>query len=94
MTQNVKIVSADIFIEDHGVLTWMLTLEWDNGVVGFGGTRLNANIIESVLRTVGVQSWANLVGQPVRLDQHDKRLTHWCDDAKRIELCERSGVLK
>lgn len=73
---NARIADASIFIENHGMLTFMLDLTLENGTSqGYGGYNLacpgtkthGANIIYAVLKTVGVDDWADLRGKIIRI---------------------------
>lgn len=88
MILNAKITSADIFIEDHDVLTFMIGIEssagWSTNIGGFyldwtdkEGKRVPApytsKVIRAILETVGVRSWSDLVGKYIRVDDNDLR---------------------
>lgn len=87
MILNAKITSADIFIEDHDVLTFMIGIEssagWSTNIGGFyldwadrEGKRVPATytstVIRAILETVGVRSWSDLVGKYIRIDDNDR----------------------
>lgn len=86
MILNAKITSADIFIEDHGVLTFMIGIEtsagWSTNIGGFyldwtdkEDKRVPApytsTIVRAILETVGVRGWSDLVGKYIRIDDND-----------------------
>lgn len=79
--QNAIIKSVSIMIEDHGILTAFVFLEWPGGGAGLGGfafdqagpnrTRTPAKhlayFVRRVLETVGVDAWEKLPGKPCRV---------------------------
>lgn len=82
--RNARITSTMLGIEDHGIMTFFITVEWSGGGVGIGGYNLDANAtndhgirqggaayqaIRCILETVGVDSWEKLKGQLVRIDE-------------------------
>lgn len=82
--ENAMIHRADIYIEDHGILTAFLDLEFDGSAQGFGGygfdwvpkkeRRYSQNcalFIRRVLDTVGKRSWDKLPGTAVRVKRED-----------------------
>ena len=85
MILNAKITSADIYIEDHDILTFSIGIEssagWSTCIGNCyldwtkDGERVPANytstIIRTVLETVGVRSWNDLVGKYIRIDDND-----------------------
>lgn len=85
--ENAQIKKAEIFIEDHGILTAFLTLGFSGGLQqGFGGYNLDKEMsafVRGVLETVGVQKWDNLSGKIVRIKSEDgliKGIGHPLDD--------------
>lgn len=87
MILNAQITHADIFIEDHDILTFTLTIRssagWSTHIGSFyldwtnkGGERVPApytsTIVRSILETVGVRSWNDLVGKYIRIDDNNK----------------------
>lgn len=88
MILNAKITSADIFIEDHDVLTFAIGIEtsagwstnigcfyldWKDDTLKRVPAVYTAVVIRSLLETVGVKSWSELVGKYIRIDDNDKR---------------------
>ena len=86
MILNAKITSADIFIEDHDILTFMIGIEssagWSTHLGGFyldwenkEGKRIPApytsTVIRAILETVGVRGWSDLVGKYIRIDDNN-----------------------
>lgn len=86
MIYNAKITNADIFIEDHDILTFMIGIEssagWSTNIGGFyldwedkEGKKIPAiytsTVIRAILETVGVRSWSDLVGKYIRIDDND-----------------------
>ena len=81
--QNAKIKSTFLGVEDHGILTFWLYLEFDGSGQGFGGWALDGRpangygdrvptegcgaIVAALLNTLGVDSWEKLPGQIVRV---------------------------
>jgi hypothetical protein len=73
-------------IEDHGLLTAFLMLDYGGTVQGFGGYGLYSpakkvkeknfagHFIYRTLETVGVYEWENLVGKAIRVVIGDDRL--------------------
>ena len=86
MILNAKIKSADIYIEDHDILTFSIFVETSAGwSVGIGNYSLDytknnkripekntATIIREILEVVGVRSWSDLPGKYIRLDDNDR----------------------
>lgn len=87
MILNAKITSADIFIEDHDILTFAIGIEtsagWSTNIGCFyldwtkDGELVPApytsKVIRAILETVGVRSWSDLVGKYIRVDDNDLR---------------------
>lgn len=85
MILNAKITSADIFIEDHDILTFAIGIEtsagWSTNIGCFyldwtkDEERVPApytsKVIRAILETVGVRSWSDLVGKYIRIDDND-----------------------
>lgn len=85
-TVNAKITKATLFIEDHGILTFYVFLEWLGGGQGLGGYALDQYdrdqkkrsighgpgliAMRRIMETVGVTAWDKLDGQLCRV-QHD-----------------------
>lgn len=83
-TVNGKIASTSFGIEDHGILTFFLHLEWSGGGQGLGGYALDSydskldfrpgwglglTIIRQILETVGVGTWEKLPGTLIRIQR-------------------------
>lgn len=81
-TTNGKIRSTFLGVEDHGILTFFIHLEWDGAGQGLGGFAIDGPdkenggrlgfgpglvAIRRILETVGVDSWEKLPGQLVRV---------------------------
>lgn len=81
-TVNAKITSTMLGVEDHGILTFYLFLEWRGAGQGLGGFALDSfggegkdrkgwggglTAIRKILETVGVEKWEDLPGKLVRL---------------------------
>lgn len=74
--KNAVIDRVSIFMDDHGLLTAYLYLEYGGAAQGFGGYQLwplkseekGAGLfIWRVMETVGVSAWEDLKGKPVRV---------------------------
>ncbi len=70
--KNAKITSTMLGIEDHGIMTFRLHLDYGGGGQGFGGYGLSDNhkgikVIKEVLRVVGVREWEDLPGKLIRV---------------------------
>ena len=80
--RNAQIKRATLHVEDHGILTVSLVLEWPGCAVCWGGYALDRydhalkqrigtawglTFIQRVLSTVGVSSWDKLEGKYVRI---------------------------
>ena len=75
---NAKISSTMLGIEDHGIMTFSLSMSFDSCGQGFGGYALDGKAgkighaksilaIRKILETVGVNKWEDLEGQLVRI---------------------------
>ena len=87
-TKNAMIESTMLGIEDHGILTATLTLDYGGsgqgfGLYGFDHTKRNgepcatsfaARFIREVLETVGVDEWEKLPGQRIRVIATDSKV--------------------
>ena len=80
-TQNGRITSTMLGIEDHGILTCMVMIEWKGGGCGFGGyafdhsdgertigSAFGCEFIRKTLEAVGVDKWEDLKGKYVRVE--------------------------
>lgn len=72
--RNARITSSDIFIEDHGILTAFLYLDFGGTSQGFGGYNLEskganycAAFIRGVLDVIGEYHWSKLAGKVIRV---------------------------
>lgn len=74
-TENAIIKGTFLGIEDHGFLTFFLYLEGDGWGGGFGGFDCSSEFlpeaIKEILEVVEVDSWENLKGKMVRVDEHE-----------------------
>lgn len=88
---NAVIKRAMLGLEDHGIMTWMLHLEFQSAGQGFGGRSLDgagdfmSKSIRHVLETVGVDDWCDLKGKLIRIkkDSYNGPITeigHILDD--------------
>lgn len=75
---NGKIHSTMLGIEDHGIMTFFVNIDFGGSGQGFGGYALDGaagkkghsksiRCIRKVLTTVGVEKWEDLEGQYVRI---------------------------
>ena len=75
---NCKISGTMLGIEDHGILSAFVYLEWPSAGIGFGGYGLDGMggkkpskacglFVRSVLEVIGVSDWEKLKGQPCRV---------------------------
>lgn len=82
--RNAKIKSTMLGIEDHGILTAMITVDFGGSQQGFGGwafdkydgktrvgTAWGMEWIRRLLETIGVEKWEDLIGQVVRIRSTD-----------------------
>jgi hypothetical protein len=83
--ENARITATFFGIEDHGILTWVLTCERDSGTQGFGGwgfthqpsgskvigQAMLAEQVYALLKTLEVDSWEKLKGLYVRTKRED-----------------------
>jgi hypothetical protein len=80
--KNARIKGTTLGIEDHGILTAFIDLDYGSGGQSFGGRSLDewdeaakrrvghafgSEFILQVLRTLGVSSWEKLPGTPCRV---------------------------
>jgi hypothetical protein len=81
-TKNAKIEGVSLEIEDHGILTAWLQLDFgDGGHQAFGGyglyyprdqsKSLAGKFIYRTLEVLGVRNWDNLQGMIVRVKRND-----------------------
>ena len=85
MILNAKITSAQILIEDHDILTFAIGIEtsagWSTNIGYFYldwtkdeervAAPYTSKVIRTILETVGVRSWSDLVGKYIRIDDND-----------------------
>ncbi len=89
-TENAVIESTMLGLEDHGIMTCFLYLNYGGSCQGFGGyaldiwnkeadrrigTAYGAEFIARVLATVGVEKWEDLAGKHIRA-RHDWTKVH------------------
>ena len=87
-SKNAKIASTMLGIEDHGIMTCMLTLDYGGVSQGFGGYDLKygpygVKFLREILETVGVSEWEDLPGKYIRVvSDHGKvhRIGHITED--------------
>lgn len=72
--KNAKIESTMLGIEDHGIMTFMLHLDYGGISQGAGGYGIEHTkgiaLIRKVLEIVGVREWEDLKGKHVRVKAH------------------------
>mgnify|MGYP003293911823 CR=1 FL=1 len=79
---NAKIKSTSLEIEDHGIYTFWITVEFYGGGVSIGGYCIGkcttegirawtggSEAIMHILDTVGVSKWEELPGQYIRIEK-------------------------
>ena len=71
VTQNAQITGTFLGIEDHGIPTFILTLDYGGSGQGFGMRDLRhekygIDLLMDVLRVTGCKSWEDLPGTYVR----------------------------
>lgn len=79
---NAKITGTMLGVEDHGIMSSFVYLEWSGGGVGFGGYALDQydkilekrvgapfglDYIKEIMEVVGVSRWEDLKGKYVRV---------------------------
>lgn len=80
---NVKITNTSITMEDHGVLTFDITVEGDGIIVNIGGYRIGTGYLGAkefsaksggglvammnIMNVVGVSTWEDLKGKYCRI---------------------------
>ena len=76
--KNAKIIKTFLGIEDHGIFTCSLTLDYGGVCQGFGNHELKYEkygvvYLERILQAVGVDKWERLLGRNIRADaEHGK----------------------
>lgn len=81
---NARIESTMLGIEDHGIMTFMITLDYGGSAQGYGGYAFDSydrdnkkrvgsafgiDAIRSLLEAVGVTRWEDLKGKYVRVER-------------------------
>ncbi|MCP6727318.1 MAG: hypothetical protein KJI69_04915 [Patescibacteria group bacterium] len=77
--KNAKIDNTMLGYEGHGILSFMIYLDYGGGACqGFGGYALGKEyttfVIEGILKTVGVEKWEDLPGKHIRVKLEDGRV--------------------
>lgn len=78
MILNAKITDADIFVEDHGCLTFCIWIDssagWSTGIGMFDLKDCNSmyQLLNELFKTVGVTRWSDLKGKYIRIDDNNK----------------------
>jgi len=74
--QNAKITGTMLGFEGHGIFTCFLYLDYGGISQGFGGYFLEhqKNMVQGILRTVGVESWEELSGKFVRVESDRNKI--------------------
>lgn len=68
--RNARIESTMLGIEDHGIPTCVLKLDYGGLLQNFGGYDLRhygVTMITGILNAVGAPSWEDLIGEHVRV---------------------------
>lgn len=83
--RNAKITGTMLGRQDHGIMTFMLQLEWVGGGCGYGLYAIDQydrtedkrvfsasglEAISKILEVVGVETWEELKGQYVRIEDN------------------------
>ncbi len=75
---NAKITNTFLGLEDHGILTAYLYMEFDIGDQGFGGYALKGQamsiFIKGCIDTVSTKSWEDLKGKYVRIKHNHSKI--------------------
>ncbi len=70
-----KIESTMLGFEDHGIMSFWLTLDFGGSGQGFGGYCLGGtfthDVLTGILEAVGVEKWEDLKGKPVWVRRED-----------------------
>lgn len=84
MAENARIKSTTLGLEDHGIMTFVVELDFGWECQGFGGyaldtcdstkkkrvpTHYSVPSIRSMLEVAGVTRWEDMVGKYVRVDR-------------------------
>jgi hypothetical protein len=69
---NAKITGTMLGFEDHGIFTCFVFLDYGHTSQGFGGYYLSyhTEMIEEILKTVGVSTWEELKGKFLRVERN------------------------
>ena len=83
--KNAQIKSTMLGREDHGIMTFMIFVEWGGGIgCGIGGYALDEynketktrvfraesmEVVSKILETVGVETWEQLSGKYIRIKE-------------------------
>ena len=81
--ENARITKTMLGVEDHGIFTWNIFVELENGRCMYGGYTLDkfdketgertltakgAQSIAELMRTIGVESWEKVKGRFIRCE--------------------------
>ena len=95
MIKNATIKGVRLFVEDHGIMTSFIELDYGGTCQGFGGWCLGkpgkpdmalAEWIYGIMQAVGVDSWEDLPGKSCRVEREDEfnspvdRIGHFLKD--------------
>ncbi len=93
---NAKIVSTMLGLEDHGIPSFMILLEWGGAGQGFGGYDLRHPpyqlLIFDIMKALNVDKWEDLPGLFVRIVHRNgliKKIGHIVDDTW-VDMDDRS----
>lgn len=71
MEKNATIKSTMLGFEDHGIMTAMIYVDFDDSSIGFGGYSLGGtstdSFIKGVMKAIGVEIWEKLEGKHCRV---------------------------
>lgn len=75
---NCKIRNTMLGFEDHGIMTFMITLEGESWGQGFGGVALGGDwtdrYVRGILKALKVNEWEDLKGLYVRIKRVDRMI--------------------
>lgn len=86
---NAKITGTMLGLEDHGIFTSYLYLDYEKGMSqGFGGyvlgDKYGSYYIKEILRVVGVEKWEDLKGKHIRVKRDLAQPSGWGYSIKAI----------
>lgn len=75
--KNARIDGTFLGMEDHGIFTCWLYLDYGSSSQGFGGYFLESkpDMIQKILAVVGVDSWEKLSGKYIRVEYDYQKIS-------------------